>query len=77
MLWAILGKALLIYMAARACSAALTLHVPLCSEPLCLPGGNTTLGLEGKGEISGDSTEGFLFLHPSISQYWTLNLVLS
>lgn len=68
MLWAILGKALLVYMAARTCSAALALHVPLCFEPLCLLGGNTSLGLEGKGEISGDSTEGFLFLHPSISQ---------
>ena len=51
--------------------------MPLCSEPLCLPGSNASLSLEGKGQISGDSSEGFLFLHPSISQYWTLNPVLS
>lgn len=73
----ILGNALPVNTAVRACPAALALCAPLCSEPLCLPGSNASLSLGGKGEISGDSSGGFLFLHPSISQYWTLNPVIS
>jgi len=73
----IVGKALPVNTAVRARPAARALRVPFHSEPLCLPSSNTRLSLEGKGEISGDSSEDFLFLHPSISQYWTLNPVLS